>query len=138
MHNHAQITAFDISPDSSLGVSYGGDETLAVFHGYHGKRLLELLGHVLDVYSIRILPSGVLPITAGADMILRLYTLDDGKLVREYAGHKRRALDWTRVYVYARCRHHLLRSTRTRTLFRQRRRRWQCDCVACGECDSVA
>ena len=93
MRNHSQIIAFDISPDSSLGVSYGGDETLSIFHGYHGKRLLELPGHALDVYCIRILPSGILAITGGADMVLRLYTLDDGTLVREYAGHKRRAIN---------------------------------------------
>ena len=46
-------------------------------------------GHVGDVYTCRLFPSGVVVLSAGADLRLRIWSAQDGSCARTLLGHTR-------------------------------------------------
>ena len=48
----------------------------------------ELEGHLSDVYSCRFFPSGVVVLSAGADMQLKIWSAETGKCAANLVGHR--------------------------------------------------
>ena len=49
------------------------------------QRSLE--GHIGDIYSAKLFPSGVVILTSGADMRLKIWSAEDGSCPRTLTGH---------------------------------------------------
>ena len=50
------------------------------------KRSLE--GHLGDVYTCRLFPSGVVVLSSGADMRIKIWSAEDGSCPRTLVGHQ--------------------------------------------------
>lgn len=48
----------------------------------------ELQGHVGDVYSCRLFPSGIVVLSAGADMQIKIWSAETGKEAATIIGHR--------------------------------------------------
>lgn len=45
-------------------------------------------GHIYDVYSCKFFPSGLIVLSGGMDMTVRIYSVEDGWNARTMKGHK--------------------------------------------------
>lgn len=80
-----QINGLDVS-DGGLGVSTG-DDGLFVWETSRGLVRRSLDGHVGDVYTARLFPSGIVVLTAGADMRVKIWSAEDGSCPVTLTGH---------------------------------------------------
>jgi len=48
----------------------------------------ELQGHAGDVYSCRLFPSGIVVLSAGADMQIKIWSAETGKEAATIIGHR--------------------------------------------------
>jgi len=79
---------------SSLDVSNGGlgviscDEKVFVFSTQDGEIRREFTKHIAEVYCAGLFPSGLVALSAGADMQVHIWSLTDGKCPVSLKGHK--------------------------------------------------
>ncbi|KAL3179308.1 hypothetical protein MRX96_038201 [Rhipicephalus microplus] len=62
-----------------LGVSASGTSEIRVWDSRTGEVRRDLEGHVWDVYTCRFFPSGVVVLSGGADMQLKIWSAETGK-----------------------------------------------------------
>lgn len=85
---HTDVTRrLVLTPDGKHVVSGGGDEHVLV-HPLAGGEKRDLAGNTAGVKDIDISSDGKLVASAGIDGIVRVWSFDDGKLLRELRGHK--------------------------------------------------
>ncbi|VDL72948.1 unnamed protein product [Nippostrongylus brasiliensis] len=53
----------------------------------NGNRLRDLEGHVMDVYKCRFFPSGLVILSGGIDMSVRVWSVETGTCPRTFKGH---------------------------------------------------
>ena len=81
----------DVSP-GGLGVSCQGEEVL-VWDAATGTVRRKLDGHLAQVYTSRLFPSGTVVLSGGADMRLRVTSVEDGRCPVTLVGHTRGVTD---------------------------------------------
>jgi len=79
------ITGLDVS-SGGLGVAVGGEAVL-VFDTQNGSVRREFKDHVAEVYSGRLFPSGIVGLSGGCDMQLKVWSCADGKCPVTFKGH---------------------------------------------------
>jgi len=79
------ISCLDVS-DGGLGVS-AGDDGMIVWETENGLIRRKLDGHVGDVYSVRLFPSGIVVLSSGADMRTKIWSAEDGSCPVTLTGH---------------------------------------------------
>uniref|UniRef100_A0A914E9C7 Uncharacterized protein n=1 Tax=Acrobeloides nanus TaxID=290746 RepID=A0A914E9C7_9BILA len=81
------IDSIDLSPSSNLVVSAGRD-SLLVWNARDGALLKTLEGHLLDVLKCRFFPSGLVVLSGGLDMTVRVFSVETGQCARTLMGHR--------------------------------------------------
>ncbi|KAL8599165.1 hypothetical protein ACOMHN_007881 [Nucella lapillus] len=76
-----------------LGVSCDNAGNLLVWQTDNGEVRRELKGHSGDVYRCRFFPSGVMVLSAGADMQAKIWSVETGKEAASLRGHRAAILD---------------------------------------------
>ena len=75
-----------------LGLA-GGGNAVTVWDTESGQGRRKLQGHLADIYTVRLFPSGLVALTAGADMQLRIWNLQTGSCPVVLSGHTRAITD---------------------------------------------
>uniref|UniRef100_T1IYX6 Uncharacterized protein n=1 Tax=Strigamia maritima TaxID=126957 RepID=T1IYX6_STRMM len=91
IHLHS-IVSLDVTK-GGLGVSVCAKNKLKIWDVQRGIIRRELLGHVGDVYSCRFFPSGLVILSAGADMQLKIWSAETGQCPVTMTGHTAAILD---------------------------------------------
>ncbi|XGW10116.1 hypothetical protein V3C99_011968 [Haemonchus contortus] len=86
MHT-TSIQSIDISCSGNLIVSSDASGSLIVSNAMNGTPLRDLKGHVMDVYKCRFFPSGLVVLSAGMDMTVKIWSVDTGLCPRTLKGH---------------------------------------------------
>ena len=79
-HYEMQVQSLVFSPDGSLLVSGGGDNTLRVWYVSDQSLLTALTGHNLTINSVAWSPDGALLASVSLDGTIRLWGIPDGSL----------------------------------------------------------
>uniref|UniRef100_A0AC35GVY4 Uncharacterized protein n=1 Tax=Panagrolaimus sp. PS1159 TaxID=55785 RepID=A0AC35GVY4_9BILA len=82
------IISVDVSPTENLCVSSDTNGELAVWDTKYGNKVRNLEGHVMDVYKCRFFPSGLVVLSGGMDMTVRIFSVENGWNARTMIGHK--------------------------------------------------
>ena len=93
-HGEAVFSAAFLADGKSV-VSVGSDMQARVWNAANGKESRKIGGFGSDIFRIAVTPENHL-LTACADRIARRHNLADGKLVRDFKGHK----DWVYTLSY--------------------------------------
>ncbi|RCN30716.1 hypothetical protein ANCCAN_23506 [Ancylostoma caninum] len=86
LHESA-IQSIDISCSGNLIVSSDTSGSLIVSNVMNGSLLRDLKGHIMDVYKCRFFPSGLVVLSAGMDMSVRVWSVETGQCPRIFKGH---------------------------------------------------
>ncbi|KAK7497180.1 hypothetical protein BaRGS_00011474 [Batillaria attramentaria] len=86
------VQCVDVTP-GGLGVSCDTAGNLRVWQTDNGEIRRELQGHVGDVYTCRFFPSGIVLMSAGADMQIKIWSAETGKDAATITGHRAAILD---------------------------------------------
>ncbi len=93
MHLHpkgGEVNSVDISSNGNWGLSGGGDGTARVWDVQTGALKADLVGHKGDVVLTRWFPSGVVALTAGLDLSMKLWAVDPAPAqAAQLVGHSR-------------------------------------------------
>lgn len=87
--HHSNISSIDVSSSGNLGVSASLDEGLLVWNTEDFSVVRNLKGHGLDVEKARFFPSGLVVLSAGLDMTVRIFDVATGDNMRTLMGHTR-------------------------------------------------
>jgi len=87
-----KVSRIDVS-SGGLGVVAGNTNSPCVWDTQNGTVRRVLSGHVGEVYSARLFPSGVVVLTAGADMQLKIWSAQDGSCPVTLTGHTQAIMD---------------------------------------------
>ena len=79
------INSMDVS-SGGLGVS-AGDDGFLVWETNTGLIRRKLEGHIGDVYSAQLFPSGIVVLSCGADMRIKIWSAEDGSCPVSLTGH---------------------------------------------------
>uniref|UniRef100_A0A914YSR6 Uncharacterized protein n=1 Tax=Panagrolaimus superbus TaxID=310955 RepID=A0A914YSR6_9BILA len=82
------IYSVDVSQTENLCVSSDTNGELAVWETVHGNKVRNLEGHIMDVYKCRFFPSGLVVLSGGIDMAVRVFSVETGWNARTMIGHK--------------------------------------------------
>ena len=86
IHNK-NVSSLDVSA-GGLGVSAGDDgSSLFVWETSKGVVRRNLEGHYGDIYSCKLFPSGVVVLSSGADMRIKIWSAEDGSCPVTLTGH---------------------------------------------------
>jgi serine/threonine protein kinase/WD40 repeat protein len=86
--HHTDVTRrLLLTPDAKFVISAGGDEHVYV-HSIPGGETRDLVGNTAGVKDLDITADGKLVASAGIDGVVRVWSLADGKLLREFRGHR--------------------------------------------------
>ena len=91
-----KISSLDISP-KGWGISVSVENDLVLWNSTSGEILKILKGHVGDVYKCKYFPSGVVILSAGADMQLKIWCAESGICPVTLIGHKAAITDFSIV-----------------------------------------
>jgi proteasomal ATPase-associated factor 1 len=87
-HLHQKkLTGMDISGSGGLGICVSENGKAWVWDPDNGETRRELKGHVIDVETCRFFPSGIVILTGGVDMRLKIWSAQDGSCPRTFVGH---------------------------------------------------
>ncbi|EYB98232.1 hypothetical protein Y032_0133g1785 [Ancylostoma ceylanicum] len=67
--------------------------SLIVSNVMNGSLLRDLKGHIMDVYKCRFFPSGLVVLSAGMDMSVKVWSVETGQCPRTFKGHTMAATD---------------------------------------------
>ena len=81
-----RVTSLDVSR-GGLGVYSAGGDSVSVWDTQAGTVRRDLAGHLGEVYHSKLFPSGVVALTAGADMRLKVWNVQTGDCPVTLAGH---------------------------------------------------
>ena len=87
-----RVTSLDVS-GGGLGLFSAGSSSVSVMDTRAGTVRRELEGHLGDVYTARIFPSGVVALTGGADMRLKIWSMQTGDCPVTLSGHTGPVMD---------------------------------------------
>uniref|UniRef100_A0A8R1DVU8 WD_REPEATS_REGION domain-containing protein n=1 Tax=Caenorhabditis japonica TaxID=281687 RepID=A0A8R1DVU8_CAEJA len=79
--------SFDVSCTGATYVAADSSGCLNVVSALNAGTLRTLEGHLMDVYRCMFFPSGLIVLSAGMDMTLRIWAVDTGKCARVLKGH---------------------------------------------------
>ncbi|XP_054718252.1 proteasomal ATPase-associated factor 1-like [Uloborus diversus] len=86
------VLCLDVT-NAGLGASVSGDNTIYIWDNSNGSVLRKLEGHIWDVYSCRFFPSGIVVLSGGADMQLKIWAADTGQCPVTLTGHSAAVTD---------------------------------------------
>ncbi|XP_025099117.1 proteasomal ATPase-associated factor 1-like isoform X2 [Pomacea canaliculata] len=86
------VECLDVTP-GGLGVSCDSSCNLSIWQTDSGEKRRELKGHVGNVYSCKFFPSGIVVLSAGADMQMKIWSAETGKEAACLIGHTAAILD---------------------------------------------
>ncbi|KAK6061767.1 WD domain, G-beta repeat protein [Cooperia oncophora] len=81
------IQSVDVSCSGNLIVSTDASGSLIVSNAMNGTLLRDLKGHIMDVYKCRFFPSGLVVLSAGMDMTVKVWSVETGLCPRTFKGH---------------------------------------------------
>ncbi|CAL1290399.1 unnamed protein product [Larinioides sclopetarius] len=85
------VVSLDVTAE--LGVSVCSENKLLIWNAATGTVLRNLEGHVWDVYYCSFFPSGMVVLSAGADMQTKIWAADTGQCPRTLTGHTEAVTD---------------------------------------------
>lgn len=86
--HHTDVTrSLLLTPDATAVISAGGDEHVYI-HPLPTGETRDLVGNTAGVKDLAITRDGKLVASAGIDGVVRVWSLADGKLLRELRGHR--------------------------------------------------
>ncbi|GFR20091.1 proteasomal ATPase-associated factor 1 [Trichonephila clavata] len=83
-----QKSVLSLDVTQELGVSVCSENRLLIWNASTGSVLRNLEGHVWDVYYCSFFPSGVVVLSAGADMQIKIWSAVTGECPVTLTGHK--------------------------------------------------
>eukprot|EP00088_Acartia_fossae_P064432 TRINITY_DN7927_c0_g1_i10.p1 TRINITY_DN7927_c0_g1~~TRINITY_DN7927_c0_g1_i10.p1 ORF type:complete len:381 (-),score=68.60 TRINITY_DN7927_c0_g1_i10:879-2021(-) len=86
-----QITSISVS-SGGLGL-FSTDNKAVIFDTQDGEVRREFTEHVAEIYCGRLFPSGIVGLTCGADMRLKIWSAADGKCPVTLVGHTKAVTD---------------------------------------------
>ncbi|CAG7835716.1 unnamed protein product [Allacma fusca] len=86
------VISLDVT-EGGLGVSVCGSNQLKVWETDTGTVRRTLEGHVADIYTCRFFPSGVVILSAGADLCIKIWSAENGQNPVTLKGHRGPILD---------------------------------------------
>jgi len=84
----SSINSVDISPSENMMVSSDASGEFIVSDTRRANRLRDLEGHIYEVYCSRFFPSGMVVLSGGMDMTVRVFSVEDAWNARTMKGHK--------------------------------------------------
>lgn len=78
---------FDVSCTGSTYVTADSSGNLVVASAMRAEALRILKGHIMDIYRCTYFPSGLVVLTGGMDMTLKIWAVDTGECARTLKGH---------------------------------------------------
>ncbi|EGT54250.1 hypothetical protein CAEBREN_28515 [Caenorhabditis brenneri] len=78
---------FDVSCTGSTYVTADSSGNLVIASAIKAETLRILKGHAMDVYRCMYFPSGLVVLTCGMDMTIRIWAIDTGDCARTLKGH---------------------------------------------------
>uniref|UniRef100_A0A1I7XT02 WD_REPEATS_REGION domain-containing protein n=1 Tax=Heterorhabditis bacteriophora TaxID=37862 RepID=A0A1I7XT02_HETBA len=81
------IRSMDVSCTGNMIVSTDSSGNMSVINSMNGDVLRKLEGHIMDIYKCRFFPSGMVVLSAGMDLTVRVWSVETGQCVRTFKGH---------------------------------------------------
>jgi len=88
---YASAISLDIDPTGAWGASGGSNGSVRVWNALNGilSRDLKTKGHVAEVNVVKWFPNGKVLCSAGSDLQIKIWSVENSKCVRSYSGHSR-------------------------------------------------
>ncbi|CDW53449.1 Putative proteasomal atpase-associated factor 1 [Trichuris trichiura] len=75
--------------EQGIGVSCDKNNAILLWDTYDNACKSKFEGHFLDVYCLKFFPSGLVLLSGGGDMLLKIWSIETGQCHRTLMGHKR-------------------------------------------------
>jgi len=82
------VNCIDVSAGGNLGISGSNDGKVRIWDATSGTLKRDLVGHFGDIYVAKLLPSVQVAMTAGADLQIKIWRIEDALNAATLVGHK--------------------------------------------------